>query len=204
VVAVSFSSDGKLLASGSYDTTVILWDVANRKMIRKFEPSEGKTYSVAFSPDDALLASGHVGGEIKLWDVASGKLVRSFKSDAYAVESLAFTPDGHLLAARSSFTVDLWDVAAGAVAHSLKGAAALISFASMAMSPDGKKIVTGDTDGSIRVWDVAEGKQLQELEAHVKPVDTVAFSPDGSLIASASDDKTVKLWSLGRIMSAGR
>ena len=204
VVAVSFSSDGKLLASGSYDTTVILWDVANRKMIRKFEPSEGKTYSVAFSPDDALLASGHVGGEIKLWDVASGKLVRSFKSDAYAVESLAFTPDGHLLAARSSFTVDLWDVAAGAVAHSLKGAAALISFASMAMSPDGKKIVTGDTDGSIRVWDVAEGKQLQELEAHVKPVDTVAFSPDGSLIASASDDKTVKLWSLGSIMSAGR
>ena len=95
-------------------------------------------------------------------------------------ESLAFTPDGHLLAARGSFTVDLWDVAAGAVAHSLKGAAALISFASMAMSPDGKKIVTGDTDGSIRVWDVAEGKQLQELEAHVTPVDTVAFSPDGT------------------------
>jgi WD40 repeat protein len=74
----------------------------------------------------------------------------------------------------------------------------------MAMSPDGKKIVTGDTDGSIRVWDVAEGKHLQELEADIKPIDAVAFSPDGSLIASAGDDKTVKLWSLGSIMSAGR
>jgi WD40 repeat protein len=74
----------------------------------------------------------------------------------------------------------------------------------MAMSSDGKQIVSGDNDGSVRVWDVAEGKQLQELEAHIKPVRTVAFSPDGTLIASGSGDKTVKLWSLGSIMAAGR
>jgi WD40 repeat protein len=63
--------------------------------------------------------------------------------------------------------------------RSLKGAgSAAISFSSMAMSPDGTEIGSGDCDGSIRVWDVAEGKQIQEIEAHIKNVSAVAYSPD--------------------------
>jgi len=74
----------------------------------------------------------------------------------------------------------------------------------MAMSPDGAQIASGDSDGGVRLWDVAEGKQLQELEAHIKGVSAVAFSPDGKLLASGSGDKTVKLWNLGSIEAAGR
>ena len=164
----------------------------------------GKVYAVAFSPDGNVLASSHTDGDIKLWDVASGQLLQSLKADSYAVYSLAFTPDGALLAAQSVFTIYLWEVPTGKVARSLKGLSTSISFSAMAMSPDGRQIVSGDNDGSVRVWDVAEGKQLQELEAHIEPVRTVAFSPDGTLIASGSSDKTVKLWSLGSIMAAAR
>ena len=147
--------DGKHLASGSYDGSVILWDAASREVIRKFEAKAGKVYSVAFSPDGKVLASGHE-GDIKLWDVASGRLLQSLKEDAFSVYSLIFTPNGRLLAARSGFAINLWDLAKGNMVRSLKGAgSAAISFSSMAMSPDGTEIVSGDGDGSIRVWDVA-------------------------------------------------
>ena len=204
VVAVSFSPDGKRLASGSYDSTIILWETASGNLIRKFEPGVGKVYAVAFSPDGKVLASSHTDGDIKLWDVESGRLLQSLKADTYAVYLLAFTPDGALLAGQSAFTINLWEVATGKVARSLKGISTPISFSAMAMSPGGKQIVSGDNDGSVRIWDVAEGRQLQELEAHITPVRAVAFSPDGEMLASASGDKTVKLWSLGSIMAAGR
>jgi WD40 repeat protein len=205
VVAVSFSPDGKHLASGSYDGSVILWDAASREVIRKFEAKAGKVYSVAFSPDGKVLASGHDQGDIKLWDVASGRLLQSLKEDAFSVYSLIFTPNGRLLAARSGFAINLWDLAKGNMVRSLKGAgSAAISFSSMAMSPDGTEIVSGDGDGSIRVWDVAEGKQIQEIEAHIKNVSAVAYSPDGKTLASAGGDKTVKLCNLGSIKAAGR
>jgi len=155
--------------------------------------------------DGKVLASGHDQGDIKLWDVASGRLLQSLKEDAFSVYSLIFTPNGRLLAARSGFAINLWDLAKGNMVRSLKGAGSVaISFSSMAMSPDGTEIVSGDGDGSIRVWDVAEGKQIQEIEAHIKNVSAVAYSPDGETLASAGGDKTVKLCNLGSIKAAGR
>jgi len=65
---------------------------------------------------------------------------------------------------------------------------------SVAFSPDGKQVVSGSDDGTVRLWDAATGAPLQTLEGHTDWVRSVAFSPDGKQVVSGSDDKTVRLW----------
>ena len=64
----------------------------------------------------------------------------------------------------------------------------------MAFSPDGKRIVSGSWDKTVKVWDAARGQEILTLKGHTDLVTSVAFSPDGKRIASGSEDKTVKVW----------
>lgn len=197
VDTVAFSPDGKLLASGSWDETVRLWDVVTGTLWKTIEPPQEQKsfiYSVAFSPDGKLLAvaSGYNG--ITIWDVTSGKLEQSLSEDQHPhVYSVAFSPDGKLLAAgNSDKTVKLWDVATGRLRQTLSGHAGMIQ--SVAFSPDGRLLASGSWDNTIKVWEVDAGTLQQTLSGHSQGVYCTAFSPDGKLLASGGGDATVKLW----------
>jgi WD40 repeat protein len=111
VWSVVFSPDGRLLASGSDEGTVKLWDVETGQEVHTLRGHTGWVTSVAFSPDGRLLASGSDDQTVKLWDVGTGQEVRTLSGHTAWVRSVAFSPDGRLLASGSwDGTVRLWGI----------------------------------------------------------------------------------------------
>jgi WD40 repeat protein len=97
VWSVAFSPDSKTLASGSWDETIKLWEVATGKEQATLKGHVGRVLSVAFSPDGKTLASGSGDSTIKLWDMVTGKNTATLKGHTNAVYSVAFSPDGKTL-----------------------------------------------------------------------------------------------------------
>ena len=192
-VSVSFSPDGTLLASGSYDDTVKLWDVQTHTTIATLEGHTDIVWSMSFSPDGLLLASGSGDNTVKLWDVQTHTNIATLEGHTDSVPSVSFSPDGLLLASGSyDDTVKLWDVQTHTTIATLEGHQG--SVPSVSFSPDGTLLASGSYDDTVKLWDVKNRTNIATLEGHGWLVESVSFSPDGTLLASGSRDNTVKLW----------
>jgi WD40 repeat protein len=193
VKSVSFSPDKSLLASGSADNTIRIWDVATGKTLHIFQGHTAPINSVSFSPDGQRLASGSTDNTIRIWDIDKEHTIRILQGHTAPINSVSFSPNGQRLASGSDDnTIRVWDAATGNIIHTIDRHRNDIS--SVSFSPDGRRLVSGSFDRKIGIWNTTtgEGKIYNTEENNIRMIDSVSFSPDNKTIAFAGEDQ--KIW----------
>jgi WD40 repeat protein len=193
VSAISVSPDGKMLASGSDDMKIRIWNIQDGKLIRTLDRHEGPIYGLAFSSDGQTLASSSWDG-VRIWGMADGVEIRRLLEQEGQVGDIAFSPDGLLMATASGdTTATIWRAAEGEVLRKLEGHKDFLT--SVVFSPDSKTVATASADATVRLWNVEDGKLLRALTGPVGRVNDIAFSPDGTIVAAGAEDFKVYFWS---------
>lgn len=205
VISLSFNSDGRILASSSYDDTIRLWDMDTGKFMRKLSGHSSNVYTVAFSPDDRIIVSGSRDEMIKFWDVETGNLEKTIVGHIDGVYGVSHSPNGDMLA---SFGVDerinLWNTETGEFINTLipdylpllVGSTKIVA---ITYSPDNTTLLSVNTNGTIRVWDLNKLRISNTFETIQSEVYAVRFSPDGQSLAingPLNNENTIQIWDI--------
>lgn len=200
---LSFSPDGKQLASSSLDGTINFWDLQSKKLTHSFQAHNKALSSVMYSPDGKLLVtSSHSDPTFKLWDIRSHKLIYSFKGHKKGVYSVVFSPDGTQLASSTSdddsrssenSTIKLWDLKSRQLIHTFEKQNPLMS---VIFSQDGKQLISVHYDKPIKVWDIKTKQLVHQSKKVVNALSKITISPDRKQVVTSDIEGTIKLWDI--------
>ncbi|MEG4111641.1 MULTISPECIES: WD40 domain-containing protein [unclassified Microcoleus] len=202
VNSLAISPDGKIMASGSWDKTIKIWNLETAELIGTLTGHSDRVNSVAISSDGKMLVSGSSDETIKFWNLHSGDLLCTFPGHSMEVNSVAINPKRLVIAScgGADNTIKLWNLRSGELLRTLRGHSDNVN--AVVFSPDGKILASGSSDATSKVWDVESGKLLRTLSGLNVGVNSVAIAPDGQILASVSNDYTIKLRNLhtGRLL----
>lgn len=200
VYAVSWSHDGKRLASGGVDQTVQVWNAAKGTLLCTYKGHSKQVNSVVWSPQSKRIASCSGGlftdtNPVQIWNPTSGEctLIYTSQGSFYTVYALAWSPDGRYIAFGGyDNKVQVWDATTDKRVSLCQGHTNTVR--TLAWSPDSKRLVSASNDGTVRIWSAITGKHIFTCKGHSDSVLAVAWSPDGVFIASGSVDRTLQIW----------
>ena len=181
--ALAFSPDGKLLASGSADNSVLCWDTENYKQKFKSSASKNQVYSLCFTKDSKQLISGDADASVKLLAVQNGKEEKDWSEAEDSVYAIAIHPDGRrFFAGGVDKALRVYDLKQKKVISSWADAPDEIY--GLDLNQKGSRLATIGYGGTLRVWDTSNGRVLFR---HKFPVEcySVSYRPDGAQLAVA-------------------
>ena len=197
---IAFSPDGKLIASGSDEESlmsesgkfeIIIWNIADGKILTSLRGHKNPILSLAFNNNGTRLVSSDSKGDIKIWDIKNYSEIRTISGKDW-ISSVCFTPDNKFILGEFTFKnrVGLWDANTGS----------LITFfdiknqiGSMDISPDGSKIALSCYH-QIQIWSLKSRQQLLSIDDNSVNGFAIRYSPNGKLLASGQGDGEIKIY----------
>ncbi|RKU26383.1 hypothetical protein C6495_17275 [Candidatus Poribacteria bacterium] len=183
VDSLAFKPNSYVLASGSWDNTIRIWDVGDRDNLRHVRTLRGHTesvYSVAWSPDGRTLASASRDGTVRLWNPDNGINFAVLRGHTEGVECVAWSPDGRILASGGGDdTVRIWNPDTHGTRRVLRGHTKSVN--TLAFHPNGQTLASGSSDKTIRLWNPNTGALKATLTGYGHT--GLAFSPHGQILA---------------------
>lgn len=207
--SVAISRDGRRIITGGSDRIVHVWqsdadEPAQAQPHLSLRGHEHFLRDVAFSPSGRVIASSGAERIIRLWDSATGQSLPTLTGHAGAVLALAFAPqqvDGGapamLASAGADRTIRFWSIpemGQGMPHFQRQLSGHEDEILALAFTPNGKELITGCMNGSVRIWDIEHGITRHQLLGHTTAVTCVSITPDGGTLATISFDYTIRLW----------
>ena len=204
VRCLAWSADGKRIATGGSDKLLVVWDAGTGNALYTSPPMNAPFEAVAFTPSAPTIAAADAEGFVVVVNPTEAKAparVQGAETANQALTQLAYTADGAkmLLAGAdriAKFVTPPTATATTAAAPLLKFAGHTDAILGAAVSRDGKFLVTGGKDRTLRLWDAVAGKLLRNLQGHADDITAVAVRPDGKQAASGGADGLIRLWEL--------
>jgi WD40 repeat protein len=205
--SLAVSADGGRIVAVGADQTVRLWSGAGAEVAHEVGGFSMPITDAALSPDGSALVAGTADGQLMLWDLTTQTLLWSVKAHSWEVSRVAFSPDGKTVASGGEFMVEisdfpgealrLWNVADGAPLRSLTGHTHSVE--ALAFSPNGRMLASASFDGTVAIWQVADGTMLKKLSED-EVYGSLAFTPEGMRLIGAtafdSEEEDIWIWHL--------
>ena len=175
-----------------------MWDTETGKQLLTYTGHDGTTYKVKLSADGSLVATAGQDGTVKFWPLRKKKSseIRRFTGVSTWIGGASMTSDGrYVLTTRGpDNSIQMWNIADGKEVRRFLGHTKPTN--TLAISPDGTKMLSSGVDATVRLWDLKTGEELLRMRGHRNSVRVVAFSPNGRMALSGGLDKKLLIWDL--------